>query len=68
LPVLLPGIGIQGGDLEEVMKIFIQHKKLNLLVNSSRGIIYNDNSLNFAEAAKEEIIRLNKSVLGFLSK
>ena len=68
LPVLLPGIGIQGGDLEEVMKIFIQHKKLNLLVNSSRGIIYKDNSLNFAVAAKEEVIRLNKSILGFLSK
>ena len=68
LPVLLPGIGAQGGNFEEVMNTFIQQKKLNLLVNVSRGIIYKDNSSRFAEAAKEEIIQLNGIVKKVLSK
>jgi orotidine-5'-phosphate decarboxylase len=68
LPVLLPGVGSQGGNFEEVINTFIQQKKLNLLVNISRGIIYKDNSVRFAEAAKEEIIQLNHTVKKLLSK
>jgi len=62
LPVLLPGVGAQGGSLEEVMKLFKKNKKLNLLINISRGIIYKDNTTNFATAAKEEILSLNEIV------
>lgn len=68
LPVLLPGIGAQGGNFGEVISTFIHYKKLNLLVNVSRGIIYKDNSTRFAEAAKEEIIQLNSKVKKVLSK
>jgi len=68
LAVLLPGVGAQGGNLEEVMNLFIQQKKSNLLVNVSRGIIYKDNTTRFAEAASEEIIQLNKTVKRLLSK
>ena len=68
LPVLLPGVGAQGGNFEEVMNLFIQQKKLNLLVNVSRGIIYKDNSARFAQAAEEEIIQLNNTVKKNLSK
>lgn len=67
LPVLLPGVGAQGGSLVEVMKTFIQYGKLNLLINISRGIIYKDNSLDFAATGKEEIIRLNREISGLLS-
>jgi orotidine-5'-phosphate decarboxylase len=68
LPVLLPGVGAQGGNFEEVMSTFIEQKKLNLLVNVSRGIIYKDNTSRFAKAAAEEIIRLNKIVKRLISK
>jgi len=68
LPVLLPGVGSQGGSLEEVMRLFIKNKKLNLLINISRGIIYKDNTDNFALAAKEEIISLNEKVNKLLSE
>jgi orotidine-5'-phosphate decarboxylase len=68
LPVLLPGVGAQGGNLEEVMKLFIKNKKLNLLINISRGIIYKDNAANFAISAKGEIISLNEKVNKLLSK
>ncbi|MGA8264643.1 MAG: orotidine-5'-phosphate decarboxylase [Ignavibacteriaceae bacterium] len=62
LPVLLPGIGAQGGSLEDVIKVFKTNNRLNILINSSRGIIYRDNSNKFAESAKNEIIRLNEIV------
>ena len=66
LPVLLPGVGAQGGSLEDVVKVFKANNRLNLLINSSRGIIYKDNSNKFAESAKNEIIRLNEIVKSIL--
>ena len=66
LPVLLPGVGAQGGSLEEVIKVFKTNNRLNLLINSSRGIIYKDKSHKFAESAKEEVIKLNKVVKNIL--
>ena len=66
LPVLLPGVGAQGGSLEKVLQVFKANKRLNLLVNSSRGIIYKDNGDKFAESAKNEIIRLNEIVKNIL--
>ncbi len=50
--LLVPGIGAQGGNLQEVCKYGIT-KNVGLLINSSRGIIYASNTENFAqEAAK----------------
>jgi orotidine-5'-phosphate decarboxylase len=66
LPVLLPGVGAQGGDIEEVIKLFKANNRLNLLINSSRGIIYKENSSKFAEAAEKEIIKLNETVKNIL--
>ena len=51
--LLVPGIGAQGGSLAEVVK-FGLNKKCGLLVNSSRGIIFADNSENFATVAGEK--------------
>ena len=48
--LLVPGVGAQGGSLEEVCK-YGMTKECGLIVNSSRGIIYADNTPNFAEAA-----------------
>ncbi|WGF91189.1 orotidine-5'-phosphate decarboxylase [Aequorivita marisscotiae] len=51
--LLVPGVGAQGGSLTEVCK-YGMTPDISLLVNSSRGIIYASNQLNFAEAAAEE--------------
>ena len=51
--LLVPGIGAQGGSLAEVAKYGL-NKKCGLLVNSSRGIIFADNSENFARVAGEK--------------
>ena len=40
LPILLPGIGAQGGSLEDVIGIFKKNKLKYFLINASRGIIY----------------------------
>jgi orotidine-5'-phosphate decarboxylase len=48
--ILVPGIGAQGGNLNEVVK-YGKNKMLGLIVNSSRSIIYADKSKLFAEKA-----------------
>ena len=47
---LVPGVGAQGGSLEEVLKK-ATNKDYGVLVNSTRGIIYQSNGLDFAQAA-----------------
>ena len=51
--LLVPGIGAQGGSLEEVAKYGL-NSTCGLLVNSSRQIIYASAEKNFAQAAREE--------------
>lgn len=49
--LLVPGVGAQGGSLREVCK-YGMTKDIGLLVNSSRGIIYNSQGEDFAIAAR----------------
>lgn len=51
--LLVPGVGAQGGSLEEVAK-YGMNKECGLLVNSSRGIIYASGGEDFAERAREK--------------
>jgi orotidine-5'-phosphate decarboxylase len=48
--LLVPGVGAQGGSLEDVCK-FGMTKNIGLLVNSSRGIIYASQDQDFATKA-----------------
>ncbi len=50
--LLVPGVGAQGGSLEEVAK-YGMNSHCGLLVNSSRGIIYSSKEKDFADAAAE---------------
>lgn len=51
--LLVPGIGAQGGSLEEVCKYGLT-KDCGLIVNSSRAIIFADSTERFAEVAAEK--------------
>jgi orotidine-5'-phosphate decarboxylase len=51
--LLVPGIGAQGGRLEEVCK-YGMTKDCGLIVNSSRAIIFADSTERFAEVAAEK--------------
>lgn len=55
--LLVPGVGAQGGSLEEVAK-YGMNSHCGLLVNSSRGIIFADKTENFARRAGEEARKL----------
>lgn len=68
LPVLLPGIGAQGGSLHNVVKAFKSNRRTNYIINSSRGIIYKDNSENYAVSAAEEIISLNQQIKNIIDE
>ena len=59
--LLVPGVGAQGGSLQDVCKYGII-KDCGLLVNSSRGIIYADKTENFAEAAAESAKKLQQEM------
>ena len=54
---LVPGVGAQGGSLEDVAK-YGWNKDCGLLVNSSRGILYASNGTDFAQKAADEAKKL----------
>ena len=59
--LLVPGIGAQGGNLQEVCNYGIT-KDIGLLVNSSRGIIYASDTINFAEKSREKAKEIQKEM------
>jgi len=61
---LVPGVGAQGGSLEEVAK-YGMNKDIGLLVNSSRGIIYAGSGHDFADAAAESAADLAKKMKAY---
>lgn len=63
--LLVPGVGAQGGSLEEVCRHGL-NKDCGLLVNSSRGIIYASNGMDFAERAAEEAVKLQQQMAAVL--
>ena len=64
--LLVPGVGAQGGSLTEVCK-YGMTKDCGLLVNSSRGIIFADNSENFATVAAAKAQELQQQMAAELS-
>lgn len=65
--LLVPGVGAQGGSLEEVSK-YGMNDHCGLLVNSSRGIIYSDSTLNFADVAGRKAKALQQEMADYLEK
>ncbi|MCF2442467.1 orotidine-5'-phosphate decarboxylase [Dyadobacter sp. CY345] len=65
--LLVPGVGAQGGNLEEVSR-YGMNKSCGLLVNASRSIIYASDGLDFAQKAKEEAQVLQKEMAVYLDK
>jgi len=65
--LLVPGVGAQGGSLEDVAR-YGMNSKCGLLVNSSRGIIFADNSENFDKIAGEKARELQLEMEKYLSE
>ena len=65
--LLVPGVGAQGGSLEEVCK-YGMTKDCGLLVNSSRGIIYASQDKDFDEVAGQKAKELQQQMAAELAK
>ena len=68
MPILIPGVGAQGGDLELAVRYGIDAHNRGIIINSSRGIIYAGKGADFANAARRatETLRdeINKVIDG----
>ena len=62
MPLLIPGVGAQGGDLEAVVRKGTDHRGRLAIVNSSRGIIYASSGADFAEGARREAQSLQQRI------
>ena len=65
--LLVPGVGAQGGSLQEVAE-YGMNDQCGLLVNSSRGIIYADKTEAFVEAARRESEKIRREMETLLHK
>jgi len=63
--LLVPGVGAQGGNLQEVCK-YGMNKDVGLLINSSRGIIYASQEADFADAAANAAKELQQQMQAIL--
>ena len=59
--LLVPGVGAQGGSLEEVWQ-YGKNNDVGLLINSSRGILYASSGTDFAEKARLEALKLQQQM------
>lgn len=65
--LLVPGVGAQGGNLEEVCR-YGMTKDCGLIVNASRSIIYASSGEDFAEAARAEALKIQQQMAVELEK
>lgn len=59
LPLLVPGIGAQGGDLEQTVCAAKDWRGKGFVINASRSVIFASDGEDFAEVARREVERLN---------
>ena len=65
MPFLVPGVGAQGGNVEELVKAGQTTDGTGLVINSSRAILYASNGRDFAAAARAETIALRDTINQF---
>ncbi|HBE79283.1 MAG TPA: orotidine-5'-phosphate decarboxylase [Firmicutes bacterium] len=62
LPLLIPGIGAQGGDLAQTVTNGLNSKGSGIIINSSRSIIYASDDRDFMQAAGAEAAKLDQAI------
>jgi len=68
LPLLIPGIGAQGGDLATVIQYGVMDTGGRAIINSSRQIIYASRENDFAQAARQAAAKLREQINSILFK
>lgn len=67
LPILIPGIGAQGGDLALTVRYGVDSRGEKAIINSSRQIIYASRGKDFAQAARQAAAGLRDQINHYLS-
>ncbi len=62
MPLLVPGIGAQGGDIEATVQAGRDANGMGMMINSSRAILYAGNGDNFAQAARSAAIETRDAI------
>lgn len=62
MPILVPGVGAQGGDIAEVMRHGLDRRGAGLLVSSSRAVLYASEDADFAQAARQAAMSLRDEI------
>ena len=62
MPLLIPGIGAQGGDLAATVRYGVNARGEGAIINSSRGIIYASPGKDFAQAARQAASSLRDQI------
>lgn len=62
MPILIPGVGKQGGDVEAVVRVGKDSRGQGMIINSSSGIIFASPGEDFAEAARQKTSELHSLI------
>ena len=62
LPLLIPGIGAQGGDLAAAVRYGVDARGEKAIINCSRQILYASRERDFALAARREALKLREQI------
>ena len=68
MPVLIPGVGAQGGGVEEAVRYGTDSSGRLAIINSSRQVLYASSGRDFAEAARKEASRLREEINAVLAR
>lgn len=63
---LVPGIGAQGGNLQQVLENGCDNRKSGLLINASRSILYASSASDFQEASRQAAEKLQREMSAFM--
>lgn len=66
MPILIPGIGTQGGEIESTVKAGANTQGRGIIISSSRSIIYASKNTDFAIAARDAAMKLRDAVNSYL--
>jgi orotidine-5'-phosphate decarboxylase len=67
MPILIPGIGSQGGDLAETVRCGRNSKGQGMIINNSRGIIFASSEADFAEVARQRAQQMHDDINAVLA-
>ena len=62
MPLLIPGVGAQGGSLEKAALFGTDNFRKTAVINVSRSVLYASRNNDFARRAREELTKLNQTV------